>query len=201
VKKPNQRRPRPKPSPLKGKRPRALGKGSRFERETCCTLSLWWTSGQRDDIFWRTSTSGARATKRAKDGLETANQHGDICATDPLGLVFLNIVCVELKRGHNDSTLVDLLDRSPKAAMQQYEKWLDQVRLSQLGRVPYWLLIHRRDLRVTIVYMPGILFDQFKAGWVGPVITLYGLASGRIVGVRFSDFLSNITPEKFAAVD
>ena len=62
-----------------------MAKGSVFEREICKELSLWITSGERDDIFWRTAGSGGRATMRKKSGKTTANQEGDVCATDPIG--------------------------------------------------------------------------------------------------------------------
>lgn len=43
-------------------------KGSVFEREICKALGRWWTDGERDDIFWRTAGSGARATCRLERG-------------------------------------------------------------------------------------------------------------------------------------
>ncbi|MBM3120244.1 MAG: hypothetical protein FJ006_12010, partial [Chloroflexi bacterium] len=58
-------------------------KGASFERDISRQLSLWWTHGERDDVFWRSSMSGGRATVRAKKGQKTAYQNGDITATDP----------------------------------------------------------------------------------------------------------------------
>ena len=60
-------------------------KGSQFERTVCKDLSLWWTKGKRDDVFWRTSGSGARAKTRSKTGEKTFGQYGDVQATDPIG--------------------------------------------------------------------------------------------------------------------
>ena len=75
-------------------------KGSGFEREVAKALSLWWTEGSRDDVFWRSSNSGGRATARRKRGQRTAGQHGDIAATDPVGEPFLKVVTIELKAGY-----------------------------------------------------------------------------------------------------
>jgi len=44
-----------------------MAKGSSFEREICTILSKWWTNNERDDVFWRTAGSGARATTRSKN--------------------------------------------------------------------------------------------------------------------------------------
>ena len=41
-------------------------KGGAWEREFSKYLSLWITEGERDDVFWRSSQSGGRATQRAK---------------------------------------------------------------------------------------------------------------------------------------
>ena len=40
-------------------------KGSAFERKTCRALSLWYSGGVNANIFWRTSSSGARATQKS----------------------------------------------------------------------------------------------------------------------------------------
>lgn len=78
-----------------------MGKGGSFEREMCKKFSLWWTEGQRDDIFWRTAGSGARATVRAKKGQGTKNSYGDMMAIDPIGEPLLKVVTVEFKRGYS----------------------------------------------------------------------------------------------------
>lgn len=55
-------------------------KGSGFEREICHELSLWISHGKRDDLFWRSSNSGGRATVVFKRGGENRTQNGDIMA-------------------------------------------------------------------------------------------------------------------------
>ena len=68
-------------------------KGSAFEREISKSLSLWYTEGERDDIFWRSSQSGGRATTRAKKGKKTAASYGDITALDNRGEPFTDLFC------------------------------------------------------------------------------------------------------------
>src|SRR3954464_11883516 len=96
------------------------GKGASFERDLCKRLSLWWTDGERDDVFWRTSQSGGRATSRTKKGKKTKNSYGDICAVDPIGQPLLDLITFEVKRGYNKDSFTDLLDK-PKSSI--YMKW------------------------------------------------------------------------------
>ena len=72
-------------------------KGSNFERVVCKQLSLWWTHEERDDIFWRSSLSGGRATVASKKGQNLAHVSGDICAVHPLGYPFVERYLVSCK--------------------------------------------------------------------------------------------------------
>lgn len=133
----------------------ATSKGSDFERLICKKLSLWWTNGERDDVFWRSSGSGARAKTRSKKGMSTFGQYGDIQATDPIGQPLIDLVTIELKRGYNKTTIVDMLDKPGKAAVQQWELFFRQVDEDcRNAKSKGWLLIHRRDRREAMVTMP-----------------------------------------------
>lgn len=86
-------------------------KGSSYERDIAKRLSLWWTRDlpePRDDIFWRTSGSGARATSRSKIKKKTAYEYGDITFTDPIGKPFIDCFLIECKCGYSDE--IDILD-------------------------------------------------------------------------------------------
>ena len=72
-------------------------KGSSFERTICKKLSLWVSKNKRDDIFWRTNSSGGRYTVRKKVGLDTYNQAGDITNAHPEGEFLVNYFIFELK--------------------------------------------------------------------------------------------------------
>lgn len=138
-------------------------KGSEYEREMCRLLSHWWTYGVRDDIFWRSSGSGARAKVRGRRGVDTAGQHGDIAATDPIGAPFIRYFTVEIKRGYTDFTAQDLIDRLPKAGVQEWESWFAQTLEShkQAGSKA-WLLITRRDRREALVWFPFSLLGRLR---------------------------------------
>ena len=72
-------------------------KGNEFERHVSKTLSLWWTSGETDSVFWRTQNSGARYTIRKRVDKDTYHQGGDICDVDPIGKPFCDKFMIELK--------------------------------------------------------------------------------------------------------
>lgn len=72
-------------------------KGSSFERDVCKKLSLWASSGLREDLYWRSSMSGGRSTIQAKKGKQNLTQAGDISSIDRVGAEFIEQFCVECK--------------------------------------------------------------------------------------------------------
>ena len=83
-------------------------KGAGFERTVCRTLSLWLSHGTRDDLMWRSSMSGGRATLGRKKGLKRGAQAGDISAIDRLAQTFLDTFSIECKH-YKDLQLRNLL--------------------------------------------------------------------------------------------
>jgi hypothetical protein len=195
------------------KRSNKASKGSAFEREICRELSLWWTKGARDDIFWRASQSGGRATERAKHGKFTANSFGDVAYLDSVGKSFLDKVCIEIKRGYSansDTTgLIDLPSGQPLLL-----KFLEQAEHSRaIAGTPYWMLIQKRDRRVSIVHIPFNMFDaisnflkesheqtilRFKCAQITKFPFLFkNLEHFRIVSIPLTSFLETVSPEFF----
>ncbi len=72
-------------------------KGAEFEREICKKLSMWVSSGKRDDVFWRSSMSGGRATIGMREGKTRDAQSGDLSAIHKLGNSFADSTYVEMK--------------------------------------------------------------------------------------------------------
>lgn len=179
-------------------------KGGKFERETCTLLSLWWSHGEHDDIFWRTGGSGGRATVRGKKGRRTVGQHGDICATHPDGDALIKLLTIELKRGYSRFTVADVLDKGKKAATQGWEKFLEQT-LRSFGQASSlsWLLIHRRDQRQSVIFFPDELFEALcSLGCFDrlplPFATFYfrfDKSQHKIHCMRFYQFLNYVSPE------
>lgn len=170
-------------------------KGSVFERDICHLLSLWWTQHlpePRSDVFWRTSTSGARATTRRKKGLSTCNQSGDICATDPIGQPLIDFVTFELKRGYNSTSVQDLIDKPKKALLNE---WIEQATLShQNAESRGWAIVWRRDLReALVIFDANKLYPTIKVSNYSKYVVLVKGASC-LVSLTLKEFLKNTDP-------
>ena len=152
----------------------AKNKGNSFEREVCKLLSLWWSGNRHDNIFWRSQSSGGRATQRAGKNLKTKGQHGDIAADGEAGIKLIDLFMIELKRGYNESSLIDLLDKPESSAEHPFEEWFRKLEesLHHSGSLSWWL-IHKKDRRVPMIYIPasaisvlreeGMLCDRLSA--------------------------------------
>jgi len=140
---------------MKKKKRRSPKKGGEFERVICKQLSLWWTHGKRDDIFWRTAGSGARATTRSKRGRGTKNQYGDVQATDPVGQPLIDLCTIEIKKGYGRNSYFDLIDKLPNETKQPYLKFIQQaIEQHEEAGTAWWLLITKRDYKETLIAMP-----------------------------------------------
>lgn len=184
------------------------GKGSDYERELCKRLSLWWTVGARDDVFWRCSGSGARAKVRGRQGADTAGQHGDVAATDPVGAPLIDVFTIEIKRGYSEYTFQDLIDRMAGGGVQEWEAWFRQAIESWEQAGSYsWMLITRRDRRQALVWVPPHTLRDLRgvgafAGRPVPYVGMTFLAREKggepvvveAAGMLLDDWLAGVGP-------
>lgn len=189
---------------IDGKKIMKSSKGSAFERKVCRKLSLWWSDGIDDDIFWRTASSGAMAKMRSKKGRRTFGQCGDIQANDPIGQPLLDKVAIELKNGYGHWSVMDVLDKTPKNILQWFEKFILQVEEDRVNAgVDYFLLITKRDQRVPLIFMPRPLYLKIfevygkPAFKYTPMMVSIALHDKLIVGMRLMDFLKWCRPDFF----
>lgn len=176
-------------------------KGSPFERQICGELSYWWTKDKNASVFWRTAGSGGRATVRGKKGKDTSSHAGDICSTDSTSSVMTKLITMELKRGYNSKTIMDLLDCSPHSAKQSFQLWIEQaMQSSKNAKTPFWIIIHKRDRRDILVYFPIQLY--YKINKELPLerrilpLGVFNISNLKvnIVVLRWSTFLDWTTP-------
>jgi len=180
-------------------------KGSSFEREICKELSLWWSKGVRDDIFWRTAGSGARATVRRKGrDCDTANSTGDMCSLHSSGEPFIRHFLIEMKKGYTRGgdridvlKMIDALEGRKSCLLQQ---WLDKAWLEahSAGRKEVWL-IFQRDLSKPMLMVRhswlAELQDGMSMSFPYPNIQVGSVEENwSIVGLR--DFLNWFKPEQ-----
>jgi hypothetical protein len=123
---------------------KGAGKGQAFERKTCRQLSLWVSDGKIDDMFWRTSISGGRATVRFAQGKAT-QAVGDICAVRPEGFVFTDRYFAECKHRKSLDLHAFMFGKG-----KLYAFWVQAVQQAiQHKRIP--LLIAKQNKVPTIV--------------------------------------------------
>jgi hypothetical protein len=172
-------------------------KGSQYERDISRQLSIWWSEGKEDDWFWRTDTSGGRATTRAKSGKATANAVGDLSSRTPEGDIFLREYIVEIKRGYNDLEVIPLLDKNNFKSNHLVVWWEKLYREAcQTSRKP--LLIFKRDrAHACIVISNNVylemqgMFDDFC--FIGKEIT-FPCSDRTLHMMRLEHFLQWINP-------
>ena len=170
-----------------------MAKGGSFEREVSKSLSLWWTKGESDAVFWRTSNSGGRATVRSYKGLKTMGQNGDITATNPIGQPLIDLVSIELKRGYNKATPMNCMETKNKN-----DTFFDFIKQSKRdaikGEVPYWWLIHKRDRKGIMIYMPL----EFKTmARITKPYCVFRTKEVDFIGMPFISFLEKVNPSLF----
>lgn len=137
-------------------------KGGQFERDISKQLSLWLTKGERDDIFWRSSQSGGRATERSKKGKKTAGSYGDITALDPIGHRFLEIFCIELKRGYTkDTDAINFID-SKKAKPTLLQFWDQCVESRVQSDSDECMVIFKRDGKMPCVMIEFDMLERLE---------------------------------------
>ncbi len=187
-------------------------KGRKFEIALSKELSLWWTGGVRDDVFWHTHDSGGRATRRARRGVQTVNHYGDICATDPVGQPLLDLCVIEAKKGYNGFTLQDMIDQPPpradkKPAVPIYLQWFAQAAESaRHASSKGWMIIARRDKRAAFVIMDAGTWAALVGSDSGvnlydftPRLTIYGPGGAEhdqfAIMISLAQFLTKFTPD------
>ncbi|KON32543.1 hypothetical protein AC477_02845 [miscellaneous Crenarchaeota group-1 archaeon SG8-32-1] len=183
------------------KKRKKSGKGSVYEREICKKLSLWWTDGVRDDIYWRTASSGGRATARKKMGKSTVGQYGDVQATDPIGKPLTDLCTIEIKRGYTSETFANLIERhqNPKVKECLYERFIKQATDEKIqARTPYWLLIVKRNAREPIVLMSYRFYRQLGYDFIPEARLTYHINEedfNEVFVCLLEDFLVYVQPE------
>lgn len=172
-------------------------KGNQFERELSKQLSLWWTSGERDDTMWHSHSSGGRATQRDS---QTAYQQGDICPTHPDAFLLFDLTVIEAKRGY-DWNFLNMLDAPDWMKAQILQQWVDKMEEDRrMAGVPYAMLIAKRDKRNPIISMPIEFVRNIDMEYgFDRSIWFDGLHLDHMA-VRLDEFLDKVTPEEICTL-
>ena len=184
------------------KRVNSMRKGSAFERDICKKLSLWFSHGERDDLFHRTAGSGARSTTRAKKGKNTANSAGDIGYLDVAGKPLIDAITFELKCGYNhvDTTsLIDTLSHNKKPQLLEFVR--QAVESARNAQTKYWAVVHRRNGKRVLIHFSLSLWEricEFRYEYVQWTVVPCGEnMTQRIISMPLEQFLEKVSPEIF----
>lgn len=143
--------------------------GGNFERDTFKKLSLWFSKGKSNAIFWRTAGSGGRATTRAKSGLATPDSAGDMCALDPSGKPLTRISIWELKKGYSGKSpstcvgVLNLIDGKKTKNPPLLIKWIEKVEgEAKTHKRNLWFLIFERKRKKACICMRKETMEYLK---------------------------------------
>ena len=186
------------------KRVNSMRKGSSFERTVCRQLSLWFSDGKSEDLFYRTAGSGARSTARAKKGKTTANSAGDIGYLDAAGKPLIEAITFELKCGYNNTDTTSLIDTAPGRKRPQLSEFVEQaIDSANNAKSTYWAVIHKRNGKQALIHFPMSMWQRIQEFFVhqGSLQITYVSAEVReIVSMPFAAFLEIVPPELFGGV-
>jgi len=174
-------------------------KGAEFEREVCKELSLWWMDGKRDDVFWRTSNSGGRATVRRKKSKSTFGQNSDVQAIDPIGQPLIDVMLLELKCGYSESSFIDWFDGKGHVWLD----WITKIEEEAFeSGTPYWGIVWKRKYKKATVTMPLLFYNEIRIGCGYPKSEVpvfrisLPLPHPHVVVMKLEDWLQWVRPSR-----
>jgi hypothetical protein len=132
-------------------------KGAGFERDMCRFLSRWVTNNERDDLFWRSSNSGGRATVAMKKGEVLEYSQSDIAPTHKLAYDLLERFSIECKF-YADLHLQDLpFDRKSNIAEFWNQARRDASRVNKRA-----MLIARQNRKPTLIGLSQSAYNEIR---------------------------------------
>lgn len=181
-------------------------KGNQFERDQCRRLSTWISNGTRDDLLWRSNSSGGQFTQLNKRKTKEVfyectcddsngcvcvdekgrpyqpkfeSQAGDIVSIDPLSKPFMDLFTVELKT-YNSLELQGLLYLG-KYKITAF--WKVHVALAKkVQKIP--MLIGKELRKPVLILLPPKAINVFK-------YSKAPLLHGDFVILQLEDFLAD----------
>ena len=167
-------------------------KGGEFERKICKLLSLWYTENERDDVFFRSASSGAMATQRFKKGKKTSGQQGDTTSTDLEGIKFINKFSIELK-SYKDFSLDFLVYKNKSLIHDWWEQCVGDAERDD--KTP--LLIIKKNNKKEIIIFEDNLYNTFQSyfGSIGNKRYTSGyINETEVVIMLLTDFFDYVNP-------
>ena len=181
-----------------------MAKGGNFEIKIARALSIWWSNGTDEDLFWRSRGSGGTATRRARSGKETLQGHeGDISCDKPSGKPLIDYMVFECKKGYQKDTVQDEFDALPAAKLQTFESWVMQAHEAHIqANSATWGLITERGKRVPLLWMPLTAWEHISVAnfhfWPQMIFKFKSRQwnyQWELIGMTFECFLKSSSPD------
>ncbi len=170
-------------------------KGNKFERGTCRKLTKWITGQEKPELFWRSATSGAKATQDAKKG-HKSKMGGDIISIDAQGIWFTDCFSLECKDRDSYGNL-DLLFQGKG----DFLKWWEQAKADagRVNKVPMMVCKRYRgeDLLVLPMWMETRNINGVP---ITHVMTMWGADQYGIVIYLFEEWLAETKVDQIRAL-
>ncbi len=160
-------------------------KGGSFERKIAVELSKWISSGEREDLLWRSSMSGGRATVARKSGKELQTQAGDLSAIHPLAQSFISRFYPEIK--HYKNLQFDGIITGTGHLVRFWQSTV--IEANSYKRSP--ILIAKQNQKPTIVCLQGLGLKMLALSQAQCIITSPRLG---LYGLLFDDFIKLAKP-------
>lgn len=198
-------------------------KGNKFESDIAKQLSLWISNNERDDLLFKTSGSGSRATHRMKNNQCTANSCGDLGYLDAVAEPYMKDYLFELKSGYTQKSkivkdkksgklvirktgrhfsLADLLDGWSRGAKPLLVEWLDKAKKeAEQHDKKNFVIIYSRDYKDSCIVFQKDNFKEieknnyYSFNMHDGKIAWIDFELYSIVVVRLQDFLDWCKPE------
>jgi len=127
--------------------------GNEHEREVCYLLSKWFSYRKDDGLFWRSDTSGGRATSKSKKGIIEPDLFGDITHRKPEGRPLIKLILLEAKKGYTHDTNPLEFFENTKTTNLLYIHWTQAERDREIaGRKYSWLIFGRKRKRILLMF-------------------------------------------------
>jgi len=179
-------------------------KGNEWERRCCKRLSKWWSEDIsdeiRDDIFWRTSSSGGRHTQRDKRDQSTLNSAGDMGYLDIIGKPLIDFFVFEFKIGYSKDIdpLLFIDGKQKEPLLLKWWRKLEEER-KKCNRLQS-IIIFKRNARHACIVLDSSFFNQlteYCGDWkYNNMLEIFLVQSSyRLIIIPLTKFLEWLSPK------
>jgi hypothetical protein len=148
-------------------------KGGQYEREVARRLSKWISGGSREDLIWRSNSSGGQFSQKAKTTGGYSNQAGDLTSIDPMSTWFMDRFVVEIKT-YKDLQVKNIIYRAKSKLIEFWD--VHEELAKKVSKIP--ILIAKELRKPALILMPSekcVIYNFEQAPFFAPGVLIYTL--------------------------